>query len=50
MGGRGLGSSGLGFGPVAGCCEHGNDWWLLKKDTAAAWSSFVAIKSEVAGL
>ena len=24
MGGRGLGSSGLGVGPLAGCCEHGN--------------------------
>jgi hypothetical protein len=46
----GLVASGLGQGPVAGCCEHGNelsgsikggefidylsDFWLLKKESA----------------
>jgi hypothetical protein len=25
MGGRGLGSSGVGLGPLAGFCDHGNE-------------------------
>jgi len=29
MGGRGLGASGLGLGPLAGCCEHGNEPVLI---------------------
>jgi len=32
VGGRGLDAYGSGYGPVAGCCEHGNEPSDFMKD------------------